>query len=48
MAVGVSPVIRTLHAVTRRTRDGGAVAAVVAALRDQADVVAAREVARWS
>jgi DNA-binding transcriptional LysR family regulator len=48
VAVGVSPVIRTLHAVTRRTRDGGAVAAVVAALRDQADVVAVREVARWS
>jgi DNA-binding transcriptional LysR family regulator len=48
VAAGVSPVVRTLYAVTRRTRDGGAVAAVVAALRAQAAVVAAREVERWS
>jgi DNA-binding transcriptional LysR family regulator len=48
VGVGVSPVVRTLHAVTRRTRDGGAVAAVVAALAAQAAVVAAREIERWS
>ena len=45
---GVSPVVRTLFAVTRRTHARGAVADVVAALRAQAKVVGAREAARWS
>lgn len=48
VAPGVSPVVRTLHAVTRRTRSDGAVAVVVAALRARADVVAAREAERWA
>jgi DNA-binding transcriptional LysR family regulator len=45
---GVSPVVRTLYAVTRRTHARGAVAQVVAALRAQAKVVGAREAARWA
>jgi DNA-binding transcriptional LysR family regulator len=48
VAAGVSPVVRTLHAVTRRTRSDGAVAVVVAALKARADVVAAREAERWA
>ena len=48
IAAGVSDVVRTLHAVTRRTRSDGAVGQVVAALREQAAVVAAREADRWS
>lgn len=48
VAPGASPVVRTLFAVTRRTYSRGAVADVVAALRAQARVVAAREVERWT
>ena len=45
---GVSPVVRTLFAVTRRTHARGAVAEVVTALRARAKVVAAREAERWA
>jgi DNA-binding transcriptional LysR family regulator len=48
IAAGVSDVVRTLHAVTRRTRSEGAVGEVVDALRAQAALVAAREAERWS
>jgi DNA-binding transcriptional LysR family regulator len=44
---GLSPVVRTVYAVTRRTHSKGAVGDAVQSLRAVAKDVAGREILRW-